>query len=218
MSEETQAEIPVEEGEEEFTQSVLPIFKSDHDNLRNPLYKNSLNEDFNRDEIETLIEDMNTTLHFEGGVGLASNQVSDTNETPVFIINDGENYRCYINPEVQILSDDMETLKEGCLSAEGIGFEVSRPNLVAVRAVNLDGEPFQQVLKGFWARVVLHEMDHLNGISFMDRVSKFKRQRMREKFAKDADYGKSQLVGDSLSRFPEPIADYPYQKDLTSSE
>lgn len=126
-------------------------------------------------ELADLVRAMRTTMHRAKGVGLAAPQVgksiklavleyqpdADDNEEPV-------PFQVLVNPKVISTSDDEESLSEGCLSLPGIEVEVSRPYRIKVRAQNELGESIQFRASGFYARIIQHEIDHLNGRLIVD--------------------------------------------------
>ncbi len=117
------------------------------------------------DKIKTLIEDMKETMYEAQGVGLAAPQVGMLKR--LFIIDVGEGPVVYINPKI-IESDGEQLGPEGCLSVPGKVGEVSRPMTVVVEAMNDKGEVFRQKGEELLARAICHELDHLNGILYID--------------------------------------------------
>ena len=102
---------------------------------------------------------------------------------------------CLVNPEVVWSSDERNTYEEGCLSIPEYYEEVERPASVRVRYVDREGKAQEQLAEGLLATVLQHEIDHLNGVLFIDYLSKLKRDRVIKKFAKIArrDDGKARL-------------------------
>jgi peptide deformylase len=93
--------------------------------------------------------------------------------------------RVFINPEVFFFSPDTESFEEGCLSVPGIRVMVNRPKVISVRALDEHSTPFElNNVDGLFARVIQHEVDHLNGILFIDRVSAVRRQLIAGKLRK----------------------------------
>lgn len=124
-----------------------------------------------RQEERNLIEDLIDTLYQEDGVGIAAPQVGVSKRIIVISPNAvrGEE-RALINPEILHYSKDEEWGTEGCLSVPGVSGQVRRSASVMVKALNVNGKPFTEELKGFPARVMQHEVDHLNGILLIDRL------------------------------------------------
>lgn len=124
-----------------------------------------------------LIRDMIDTMYREDGVGLAAPQVGISKRIIVISPNArrGEE-EAYINPEILESSKEQELGLEGCLSVPGISCEVRRAQKIKFKALTPKGNQCIQELDGFPARVVQHEIDHLNGILLIDRLDFNKRQ------------------------------------------
>jgi peptide deformylase len=116
-----------------------------------------------------LVDAMYETMYEAPGVGLAATQVGVQQRFFVYDIGDGPNV--LFNPEV-VEAEGEWTYEEGCLSLPGLAFEIVRPNLVTVRALDIDGNPV--VIQGdeLLGRVFLHEIDHLDGVLMLDRLEK----------------------------------------------
>lgn len=138
------------------------------------------------DRIRKLAADMIETMYDAPGVGLAATQV-DVHERIVVIdvSEDKAGLMVLINPEVISYSDDFKTYEEGCLSVPGVYDEVKRPAQVRVRALNLDGQPFEFDADGLLAVCVQHEIDHLNGMVFVQHLSMLKQTRLKTKLRKE---------------------------------
>lgn len=119
------------------------------------------------DRILTLIEDMKETMYDAEGVGLAAPQVGILKR--LVVIDIGEGPITLINPEI-IKTEGEEIDIEGCLSIPGKQGEVKRPYKVAVTALNEKGEKYTLETEGFLARAVCHELDHLDGIMYVDKM------------------------------------------------
>lgn len=119
------------------------------------------------DRIRILLDDMVETMHHANGVGLAAPQVGILKRVVVIDIGEGEIK--LINPEI-ISSEGSQSDEEGCLSIPDRRGIVERPYKVAVRALNEKGEEITVEGEGFLARALCHEIDHLNGTLFIDRV------------------------------------------------
>ena len=117
--------------------------------------------------LHTLLDDMRETLIEADGVGLAAPQVGVLRR--VVIVFNGVNYLELINPEI-VSTEGEQTEAEGCLSIPGVCGTVSRPNFVKVRAQDRHGNHFEVGGEGLTARAFCHEIDHLNGILFTDKV------------------------------------------------
>lgn len=122
-------------------------------------------------KIEMLIDDMLDTMYEAQGVGLAAPQVGVLKRLVVIDVSpEGNEPIILINPEI-IATDGEQTGDEGCLSLPGKAGEVTRPNYVKVRAFDRHMKPFEIEGEGLLARAFCHEIDHLNGILYVDKVS-----------------------------------------------
>lgn len=148
------------------------------------LKKPSVPVDSIDDELKTFIEDMGETMFHDAGVGLAAPQVGVNRRVIVYDPHAGEEQKdpedktfiALINPE--ILSKSKETFiseKEGCLSVVDYRADVRRHASVTVRAMNIDGETIEFEAEGLMSVIMQHEIDHLDGILFIDRISALKR-------------------------------------------
>jgi len=129
-------------------------------------------------DLENLLADMFDAMHREDGIGLAAPQIGLNKQILVLDISeleDEEEPRAFINPEITE-SWGESTKEEGCLSIPGVREEVSRPEKIRLSYQNADGSELTQDFDGWLARVLQHEIDHLNGILFVDRISPIKRQ------------------------------------------
>jgi peptide deformylase len=134
-------------------------------------------------EIQSLAEQMFETMHANKGVGLAAVQVGKL--IRMFITDipkDGP--RVFINPEVLETSLGQGTFEEGCLSIPEVNADVVRPLEVRIQAWNLKGRPFSVDADDMLARVIQHELDHLNGVLFIDRLDPKKRERLVKRYEK----------------------------------
>ena len=138
------------------------------------------------DAIRTLVDDMAETMYSAPGVGLAANQVGVLKRVATIDVTytDGTpNLIVLINPE--IVSKDGNCLsEEGCLSLPGITEEVERAERVTVRALNRNGEPFELTAEGFLASAVQHELDHLEGVVLLDKLSFLKKRMLTRELVK----------------------------------
>ena len=144
-------------------------------------------------EIRKLADDMFETMYAAPGIGLAAIQVAQ----PLRLITmdlakrdeNGETNpqpRVFINPEILSSSEDLAVYEEGCLSIPEYYEEVERPAKVRVRFTDLDGKVHEEDAEGLYATCIQHEIDHLNGVLFIDYLSKLKRDRVLKKFTKAA--------------------------------
>ena len=143
---------------------------------------------FNAD-IRTLVADMFETMYEAPGIGLAAIQVG----VPLRVVTldvskkDGDkDPKVVINPEILVSSDERSVYEEGCLSIPDIHEDVERPARVTFRSLDLAGKPQEIEAVGLLATCIQHEVDHLNGVLFIDHISKLKRDRIIKKFIKAA--------------------------------
>ena len=127
-----------------------------------------------------LIKDLKDTLNANpDGVGLAAPQINVCQRTVVVCLGDNEGKNCkpgppiaLVNPEILVAGDERKDF-DGCLSFPGLFGETIRPHYIRVTGLNENGEVFDSVFEGFDAVVVHHEIDHLDGILFIDRIGRF---------------------------------------------
>jgi peptide deformylase len=136
-------------------------------------------------ELSLLIRDMFDTMYEEDGVGLAAPQVGDARR--VIVVDPREPDVppfALINPVIVEFSDETERGEEGCLSIPGLREVVERSIAVRVEALDRDGAPVTIEAAGLLARILQHEVDHLDGILFLDRVSPLKRKMLLSRWQK----------------------------------
>src|SRR5215218_5099518 len=141
------------------------------------------------DEIRRLADDMLDTMYDAPGVGLAAIQIGVPLRVVTMDVSKSETERVpmvLINPEIVWSSEEKRVYEEGCLSIPEYYEEVERPDRVRFRYMNLQGETVEQDADGLLATCVQHEIDHLNGVLFIDYLSKLKRDRVTIKFKKAA--------------------------------
>lgn len=129
-------------------------------------------------EEQKLFDDMIETMYAEDGVGLAAPQVGISKRILIAspTMTQGEEY-VFVNPEI-FETRGRELGLEGCLSLPGISGEIARAKIVRFRALDRKGQPLEMEVKDFFARIIQHELDHLNGILLIDRVDFDKRQEL----------------------------------------
>jgi peptide deformylase len=138
------------------------------------------------DEIRQIIDDMFETMYDAPGIGLAATQVDIHKEIVVIDVSEDKSEPLvFINPKVEVLAGDPETMQEGCLSVPGFYEEVTRTAHVRINAIGRDGEPFEMEATGLLAVCIQHELDHLNGKLFVDYLSPLKRNRIKSKLEKE---------------------------------
>jgi len=110
------------------------------------------------------------------GVGLAATQLGTLRRMLVFQVGTDAEPTVLVNPEIEWRSDDLVTAEEGCLSLPGVVVDVERPLHIRTQAVDLRGEPLSIEASGLEARVIQHEVDHLNGVLMLDRTEREQRR------------------------------------------
>jgi peptide deformylase len=141
------------------------------------------------DGIRRLVEDMFETMYKAPGIGLAAIQVGVPSRVVVMDLSKRENEalpKTLINPEILWRSEDTSPYEEGCLSIPDVHEDVVRPARVKVKYLDLEGKPHEEDADGLFATCIQHEVDHLNGVLFIDHISRLKRSRVIKKFTKAA--------------------------------
>ena len=162
------------------------------------------------DELRTLMDDMLETMYAAPGIGLAAVQIGDTRRVIVMDLGDKNgvvcdedpaemtdeaqakldagrrNPRYFVNPEILWTSDETLPYEEGCLSIPDYFDAVERPARARIRYLNYTGETVEEECEGLYAVCIQHEMDHLNGVLFIDHLSRLRRDRAVAKVKKAA--------------------------------
>lgn len=133
------------------------------------------------EETKSLVDNMTQTMYTYKGIGLAAPQVGVSQRVITFDL--GEGLVSLINPLI-LEEDEDESSEEGCLSLPGIRTEVKRAKKILVRGMDLDGKERKMEVEGLLARVILHEVDHLNGTLIIDKVSTIRRRLLEGKIRK----------------------------------
>ena len=155
------------------------------------------------DDLRLLMDDMVETMHDAKGIGLAAIQVGVGKRvivmdlSPSDLAEDGESedrydlselkdepIRYFVNPEIVWTSEEMNNYQEGCLSVPGFYDDVERPQACKVTYLDYQGEPQELNCDGLLATCIQHEMDHLNGVVFLDHLSRLKRDMIVKKLRK----------------------------------
>jgi len=157
------------------------------------------------DSVRALMDDMLETMYAAPGIGLAAVQIGDPRRVIVMDLGDrvlegeaaapepveGEaedqsrrNPRFFVNPEILWASDEIYAYEEGCLSVPEYFDEVERPGKVRIRYLDYDGKAVEEEVEGLFAVCIQHEMDHLEGVLFIDHLSRLKRERAVAKVKK----------------------------------
>jgi peptide deformylase len=145
-------------------------------------------------EVRALVEDMFESMYAAPGIGLAAIQVG----VPIRLVtidlakkDEPKNPRVFVNPEILWRSEELATYEEGCLSIPEYYEDVERPAKVKVKYRDLGGSEREIDAEGILATCLQHEIDHLNGVLFIDHLSKLKRDRVIKKFSKAAKRAES---------------------------
>ena len=132
------------------------------------------------DNIINIIDNMFEIMYKEKGIGLAAPQIDLNKRIIVAGTNDDKkNKIALINPEIIAFSDTVALYEEGCLSLPGLNADVERPTEIEVRAISPAGEVVEFEASGLLARILQHEIDHLDGIFFIDRIEKYMKNELR---------------------------------------
>ncbi len=141
------------------------------------------------DAVRALADDMLETMYDAPGIGLAGIQIGE----PLRIVtidlskeDEEKRPQVFLNPEIVRRSDDASVYEEGCLSIPDYYAEVERPATITVRYLDLSGESREIEADGLLATCLQHEIDHLDGVLFIDHISKLKREMVVKKFTKAA--------------------------------
>lgn len=135
--------------------------------------------------VQGIIADMFDTMYDAPGIGLAATQVNIHERIIVIDVSeDKSDPLVFINPTVTLLEGEPETMQEGCLSVPGFYEEVTRVEHCLVNALDGNGKPFEMECRGLLAVCIQHEIDHLEGILYVDYISPLKRNRIKDKLEK----------------------------------
>jgi peptide deformylase len=138
-------------------------------------------------ELRRLMEDMLATMYDAPGIGLAAPQIGISRRLIVMDPSKDDQPKSpliMVNPEILQLSEEMRTREEGCLSIPEFTAEVERPAKTRVAYLDREGKQQERELEGIWSTLVQHEIDHLNGVLFIDYLSRLKRDMVVKKFKK----------------------------------
>lgn len=137
------------------------------------------------DNIKTLITDMIETMYDAEGIGLAASQVDEHLQLIVMDLSENKDTpMVFINPKVTPLVEEKQPYEEGCLSVPEVYDKIERPNKVRIEALDENGDAIDREAEGLLAVCIQHEMDHLNGVIFVDYLSNLKQNRARDKVKK----------------------------------
>jgi peptide deformylase len=156
------------------------------------------------DDVRRFVADLFETMRAAKGVGLAANQVGVAQRVAVVDVGeDDPGELVLINPAIVARGEERETAEEGCLSIPEIYGDVERDLEITVEALDRDGKPYRLDLKGYKARAVQHEIDHLDGVLFLDHINAVKRGLLMSKW-KRSRKGKTGYV---MEVTPEPAGE-----------
>jgi peptide deformylase len=154
------------------------------------------------DQLRRLVDDLVETMHAAPGVGLAAPQVGVEKRVMVVDLSVGEDpeqIHVFVNPEIVEESGAVADF-EGCLSIPGLSEKVERPQTIRVRARDASGEPFEIEAEDWLARAICHEIDHLDGVLFVDRLRGLRREKARRalrKLAREHGEAEEQAVAET---------------------
>jgi peptide deformylase len=166
--------------------AVMPIVK-----YGDPLLRKRIQPVTDIQSIQPLLEDMFETMYEEEGMGLAANQVGlDLNFAVIDIshVEEDDHPRVIVNPEILNTAGSYE-MEEGCLSIPEIRATISRPEEILVRYQDETGESHEEHVNGLLARVIQHEVDHLNGIFYIDHLTSTKLAILEKRLSEIAERG-----------------------------
>src|SRR5262245_14967190 len=152
--------------------------------------------DFDED-LANEAERMIGLMHDAIGVGLAATQLGVLRRMLVFQVGSEAEPTVLVNPEIEWRSEDSATAEEGCLSIPGVVVDVERPLFVRARAVDINGEPLTLESSGLEARVIQHEVDHLDGTLMLDRTERDQRKGALRALREGGTYAPDQMEEDS---------------------
>jgi len=138
------------------------------------------------DEVRQLVLDMTETMYTAPGIGLAANQVGVSRRICIVDPSAGEapdQLVAFVNPDI-LTVDGSQLGEEGCLSFPDVLLDVRRAETITVRALDLEGKPFELAAEGLMARVILHECEHLDGQTFLRNLSSLKRDLVKKQIRK----------------------------------
>lgn len=139
------------------------------------------------DELRALMDDMLETMYAADGIGLAAIQVGVPKRVIVMDLarsDEEPQPRYFVNPVLSEPSDTLQPYEEGCLSVPTVFDEIERPDRIRIRYLDYDGNPQDEIAESMFAICIQHEMDHLEGVLFIDYLSRLKRQRAVQKVKK----------------------------------
>lgn len=147
-------------------------------------------EDLVSDEFRQLILDLRDSMKHYGGIGIAAPQIGVSLQVAVIELGTLNRYgeeihlpfTVFVNPKLELLTDELQGFWEGCLSVPGLRGFVERPKKLRVSFLNEHGEPREIVAEGFLATVIQHELDHLFGVLYVDRIKDLRQLSYQEEY------------------------------------
>lgn len=139
------------------------------------------------DVLQRLIDDMVETMYMAPGLGLAANQVGILKQVMVLDVSTGEeesSLMVLVNPEIVLMEGEIES-EEGCLSIPEYTTIVKRAEKLKVKCLDRHGEPCEIEGEGLLAKALQHEIDHLNGLLFVDRIGRIKKEFFKKRYARE---------------------------------
>jgi len=169
---------------------------------------NKIIRDFNSPETKKLIKDLISSMYKADLIGIASNQIGENHSvfvthprsTKARSLGKTDDLRVYINPEYNYVSPNLSLIYEGCGSVGDIFGPVMRPVEIEILAHNENGEKFRLRCDGILARVIQHEMDHLNGIEFLEKVSDYGKIIGKKFYRKNIRKSKLQMENSKVNK------------------
>lgn len=133
------------------------------------------------ERLRRLVADMFETMYESNGIGLAAPQIGILRKVIVVDTMEPGEKMALVNPKIDYWSEERHAMKEGCLSIPGVEGEVVRPTRIHIKANDVDGNEIEFEAEGLLARVIQHEVDHLNGILFIDHLTTSERETVSRK-------------------------------------
>jgi peptide deformylase len=155
------------------------------------------------DAHRALMDDMLETMYEAPGIGLAAIQIGEALRIIVMDLSrdgDAKEPRYFVNPEILWASEETQPYEEGCLSVPDIYDDVERPARVKLRYLNYHGETIEEDAEGLYAVCIQHEMDHLEGVLFIDHLSRLKRDKALQKLKKAKKVADAEAEDDPAQR------------------
>jgi peptide deformylase len=159
---------------------IITVEKDSHEKFLREKTKKFEFSEFNRSELKGLVQTMRLIMKKANGVGLSANQIGHTFR--MFIAEYNDKFYAVFNPEIVKYSEEAEEFEEGCLSIPGKFGLVSRSLKVTLAGYNVEGKKIKLRARGFLAKIFQHEMDHLNGLLFIDRAKEIHKTPKSERF------------------------------------